>query len=92
MEHHPSTHVLLFWSFFLGPQQICYSETNSQEGKLVLSIVPITFKRKEFLNSSNSSGVNVILVPAFLIGVPLRNAASVSAEKLTHEVTQEVAC
>lgn len=75
-----------------GSQQVCYSETSSLEGKLVLSVVPVTFEKKELLNSSNSSGVNLILVPAFLIGVPLRNAASVSAEKLTHKVTQEMAC
>lgn len=53
--------------------------------------MPMTFK-KEFLNSSNSSSVKLMVVPAFLIGVPLRIAASGSAEKLTHKVTQEMAC
>lgn len=92
MDHRPSTRILLFWSFFLAPQQVCYSETNCLEGKLIVSTVPIMFKKKELLNSSNSSGVNLILVPALLVGVPLRSAASGSAEKLTHKVTQEVAC
>lgn len=80
MEHHPTTQVLLFWSFLLWPQRICYSETNCLENNLVFSIVPVTFKKKKVLNSSHSSAaVNLILVPVFLTGVPLRNAASVSA-------------
>lgn len=54
--------------------------------------MPITFKKKKLLNSCNSSGVNLILVPAFLIGVPLKDAASVSAEKLTYKITREMAC
>lgn len=48
MEHHPSSHVLLFWSFFLGPQQICYSETSSLEGKLALPQCPLRLKRRNF--------------------------------------------
>lgn len=51
------------------------------------------FIKKKVLNSSHSSsGVNLILPPAFLTGVPLRNAASVAAEKLTHKEAQRMAC
>lgn len=51
----------------------------------------IIFKKKEVLSSFSSSAVNLILVPAFLVGMPLRNAASVSAEKVTHKEEQKLA-
>lgn len=81
-----------FGASYCDHQQICYSETKCLENNLVFSIVPVTFTKKKVLNSSHSSsGVNLILVPEFLIGVPLRNAASVSKEKLTHKEMQKMA-
>lgn len=77
-SHHLGFAVL---ELLLWPQQRYYSAANCLENNWLFSIVPVTFKKKVVLNSSHSSGVNLILVPVFLIEVPLRNAASLAAQR-----------